>query len=100
MPNTTFISVIIGRTALSFVLGDVVIHELYTAAAGFYIIWLVLRILTVIKSWYPVGLNSFYQKSKVVFLVVCYIDGDDHKHTHFAKVVDNLSSRLSTVTQD
>ena len=62
--------VLIGRKCLSLVFGDVVIHELYTAAAGFYLIWLALRLLTLLSSWYPAGWNSLFQKMKTVFTVV------------------------------
>ena len=64
--------VLIGRECLSLVFGDVVIHELYTAAAGFYLIWLALRLLTLLSTWYPAGWNSLFQKMKTVFTVVSF----------------------------
>jgi len=67
---TLVFPVMVGRKCLSFVFGDVVIHELYTAASGFYIIWLLLRILTIVHSWYPAGFRSLYKKTKTVVTLI------------------------------
>ena len=70
--RVSYFTVLIGRKCLSLVFGDVVIHELYTAAAGFYLIWLALRLLTLLSNWYPAGWNSVFQKMKTVFTVVIF----------------------------
>ena len=70
--RVSYFTVLIGRKCLSLVFGDVVIHELYTAAAGFYLIWLALRLLTLLSNWYPAGWNSVFQKMKTVFTVVSF----------------------------
>ena len=49
------VSVFIGRQLMSVWMGDSRIHELYTAACGLYICWLVLRISTVLYNWIPQG---------------------------------------------
>ena len=72
LKRVSYFTVLIGRKCLSLVFGDVVIHELYTAAAGFYLIWLALRLLTLLSNWYPAGWNSVFQKMKTVFTVVSF----------------------------
>lgn len=68
---TTFtVPIIIGRNALWLIFGHVTIHELYTAAAGFYIIWVLLRVLSAIYQWYPVGLMLVYEKMKTCLVIV------------------------------
>jgi len=68
---TTFtVPIIIGRNALWLIFGHVTIHELYTAAAGFYIIWVVLRVLSAVYQWYPVGLMLVYEKLKTCVVIV------------------------------
>lgn len=62
--------VIIGRNLLALVFGDTVVHELYTAAVGFYVIWLTLRILVAVSSWYPVGFSTVYRKAKWLLSIV------------------------------
>ena len=68
---TTFtVPVVIGRNTLWLIFGHVTIHELYTAAAGFYIIWLVLRLLSALNQWYPVGFWLAIEKVKVCTIIV------------------------------
>jgi len=59
-----------GRWVLSFVFGDIVIHELYTAAAGFYVLWLSLRLLNILHNAYPLGIGMVARKCKVIATVV------------------------------
>ncbi|XP_076448811.1 E3 ubiquitin-protein ligase MARCHF6-like isoform X2 [Babylonia areolata] len=49
------VPVFIGRQLMSLWMGDSRIHELYTAACGLYICWLVLRVSTVLYNWIPQG---------------------------------------------
>lgn len=65
--------VFIGRKVLSLVFGNTVIHELYTSAAGFYILWLFMRLMTAAAAWYPVGLQAIFTKVKKVCLIVMKI---------------------------
>lgn len=68
---TTFtLPVVIGRNSLWLIFGHVTIHELYTAAAGFYIIWVVMRILSAIHQWYPVGFLLVYEKMKTCTVII------------------------------
>lgn len=68
---TTFtLPVIIGRNTLWLIFGQVTIHELYTAAAGFYIIWVVLRVLSAFHQWYPVGFILVYEKIKACAVII------------------------------
>ena len=66
-------SVFIGRKLLSLVFGSTVIHELYTSAAGFYVLWLLMRMLSAASAWYPVGWEAVYNKVKTFTLIVSTI---------------------------
>ena len=61
---TSVFLVYIGRKVLSFVFGNTVIHELYTSAAGFYLLWLFMRMVSAVSAWYPAGLEALYTKVK------------------------------------
>ncbi|XP_047132689.1 E3 ubiquitin-protein ligase MARCHF6 isoform X1 [Hydra vulgaris] len=63
------IPVLVGRFVLSLFFDNTVIHELYTAAAGFYLIWLFLRALTTIYA-YPAGYQGVLKKMKTLSLVI------------------------------
>nr|KAG5690984.1 hypothetical protein BaRGS_007331 [Batillaria attramentaria] len=56
--------VFIGRKLMSVWMGDSRIHELYTAACGLYICWLILRISTVLYNWIPQGGTVIAHKLK------------------------------------
>ena len=67
--STTFI-VFVGRKLMSLWMGEAKIHELYTAACGLYVCWVVLRIGTVLYNWIPQGTSVILNKVKEwVFLV-------------------------------
>lgn len=55
---------------MSLWMGEAKIHELYTAACGLYVCWVVLRIGTVLYNWIPQGTSVILNKVKEwVFLV-------------------------------
>ncbi|ESO98358.1 hypothetical protein LOTGIDRAFT_213986 [Lottia gigantea] len=56
--------VFIGRRLMSIWMGDVKIHELYTAACGLYVCWLSLRISLFLYNWIPQGYNVIIVKLK------------------------------------
>ncbi|KAK7475538.1 hypothetical protein BaRGS_00033227 [Batillaria attramentaria] len=58
------VPVFIGRKLMSVWMGDSRIHELYTAACGLYICWLILRISTVLYNWIPQGGTVIAHKLK------------------------------------
>ncbi|XP_072013258.1 LOW QUALITY PROTEIN: E3 ubiquitin-protein ligase MARCHF6-like [Amphiura filiformis] len=59
------IPVAVGRLVMSLWMGNqVVIHELYTAACGLYLCWLVCRLITVLVSWGPQGRELIVEKVK------------------------------------
>jgi E3 ubiquitin-protein ligase MARCH6 len=51
-------------------MGDAKVHELYTAACGLYICWMVLRIGTVLYNWIPQGTSAILNKVKEWVLLV------------------------------
>ena len=51
-------------------MGDAAVHELYTAACGLYIIWLVCRVGSVLVSWVPLGWKGVAMKFFEWFLLV------------------------------
>lgn len=64
------ILVFVGRKLMSLWMGEAKIHELYTAACGLYVCWVVLRIGTVLYNWIPQGTSVILNKVKEwVFLV-------------------------------
>lgn len=56
--------VFMGRKLMSLWMGEAKIHELYTAACGLYICWLMLRIGTVLYNWIPQGTAVILNKLK------------------------------------
>lgn len=58
------VPVFIGRKLMGLWMGDAKIHELYTAACGLYICWLLLRIATVLYNWIPQGTAVIIKKLK------------------------------------
>ena len=54
-------------------MGDASVHELYTAACGLYIIWLVCRVGSVLVSWVPLGWKGVAMKFFEWFLLVSYL---------------------------
>ena len=65
-----FFSVSIGRSVMLLWMGDASVHELYTAACGLYIIWLVCRVGSVLVSWVPLGWKGVAMKFFEWFLLV------------------------------
>ncbi|CAE1167567.1 MARCH6 [Acanthosepion pharaonis] len=58
------VPVFIGRKLMGLWMGEAKIHELYTAACGLYICWLLLRIGTVLYNWIPQGTAVIMKKLK------------------------------------
>lgn len=56
--------VFFGRKLMSLWMGEAKIHELYTAACGLYVCWLLLRIGTVLYNWIPQGTAVIVNKLK------------------------------------
>ncbi|XP_052230850.1 E3 ubiquitin-protein ligase MARCHF6-like isoform X2 [Dreissena polymorpha] len=56
--------VFFGRKLMSLWMGEAKIHELYTAACGLYVCWLLLRIGTVLYNWIPQGTAAILNKLK------------------------------------
>ncbi|XP_060599884.1 E3 ubiquitin-protein ligase MARCHF6-like [Ruditapes philippinarum] len=56
--------VFFGRKLMSLWMGEAKIHELYTAACGLYVCWLMLRIGTVLYNWIPQGTAAILNKLK------------------------------------
>ena len=48
----------------------IVVHELYTAAFGLYVIWLVCRAGIIIASWVPLGLGGILEKLMIWTVLV------------------------------
>lgn len=64
-----------GRAIMSLWMGNLPVHELYTAACGLYFIWLVCRLCVVAMSWVPLGIRGMAEKvGNWIFLV--------RKHMH------------------
>ncbi|XP_071785364.1 E3 ubiquitin-protein ligase MARCHF6-like [Asterias amurensis] len=58
--------VFLGRFFMSLWVGNgVVVHELYTAACGLYLCWLMCRLATMIWSWLPAGIDLILEKAKM-----------------------------------
>ena len=55
---------------MSLWMGEAKIHELYTAACGLYICWLMLRIGTVLYNWIPQGTAVILNKLKEWLILV------------------------------
>lgn len=68
-----FCLVFIGRSVMLLWMGDASVHELYTAACGLYIIWLVCRVGSVFLSWFPLGWKGVAGKFFEWFLLVSYL---------------------------
>ncbi|CAI9714795.1 E3 ubiquitin-protein ligase MARCH6-like [Octopus vulgaris] len=58
------VPVFIGRKIMAIWMGDAKVHELYTAACGLYMCWLLLRIATVLYNWIPQGTAVIMKKLK------------------------------------
>ncbi|XP_032220194.2 E3 ubiquitin-protein ligase MARCHF6 isoform X2 [Nematostella vectensis] len=52
----------VGRAVMCLWMGSLAVHELYTAACGLYLIWLVCRTFAVIMSWVPLGVIGIAKK--------------------------------------
>lgn len=67
--------VFFGRKLMSLWMGDAKIHELYTAACGLYVCWMILRISTVLYNWIPQGTSAILNKIKewAVLAMKCLI---------------------------
>ena len=59
---------------MSLWMGDAKIHELYTAACGLYVCWLLLRIGTVLYNWIPQGTAAILNKLKEWLMLVGWSD--------------------------
>ena len=55
-------AVYMGRYLMSLWMGDVRIHELYTAACGLYTCWVLLRVATVVYNWAPQGFMAIFDR--------------------------------------
>lgn len=55
---------------MSLWMGEAKIHELYTAACGLYVCWLMLRIGTVLYNWIPQGTAAILNKLKQWLILV------------------------------
>ena len=55
---------------MSLWMGEAKIHELYTAACGLYVCWLLLRIGTVLYNWIPQGTAAILNKLKEWLILV------------------------------
>ena len=63
--------VFLGRFFMSLWVGNgVVVHELYTAACGLYLCWLMCRLATMIWSWLPAGIDLILEKAKMYTILV------------------------------
>ena len=47
---------------MSLWMGEIVVHELYTAACGLYLMWLACRTVAVLVSWTPLGVIGVVKK--------------------------------------
>lgn len=65
--------VAVGRSVLSYFLGSSEVHELYTAAAGVYVLWLVCRISIILWSWICMGFPLFIRKALSCIIIVCTV---------------------------
>ena len=72
MTNNRFplFSVAVGRFVMRLVVPAIVVHELYTAAFGLYVIWLVCRAGIIIASWVPLGLGGILEKLMIWTVLV------------------------------
>ncbi|XP_013384428.2 E3 ubiquitin-protein ligase MARCH6 [Lingula anatina] len=61
---TLILPVFFGRMLMSLWMGSVRIHELYTAACGLYVCWVVLRLGAVLYQWIPQGWAAIMTKVK------------------------------------
>ena len=57
-------SVAVGRFVMRLVVQEITVHELYTAAFGLYVIWLVCRAGNIVVSWIPLGMDGIVEKIK------------------------------------
>ncbi|CAB3989401.1 E3 ubiquitin- ligase MARCH6 isoform X1 [Paramuricea clavata] len=62
--------VAVGRFVMHLVVSGITVHELYTAAFGLYIIWLLCRTASIVVSWLPLGVNGIVDKMKSWTLLV------------------------------
>ena len=63
-------TVAVGRFVMHLVVSGITVHELYTAAFGLYIIWLLCRTASIVFSWLPLGLNGVFDRMKSWTLLV------------------------------
>ncbi|GMS99893.1 hypothetical protein PENTCL1PPCAC_22068, partial [Pristionchus entomophagus] len=61
--------VLLGRTLIGKMSGHRNVHELYTSAVGFYVIWMVLRALMMVAEWVPQGARRIAVAVWDLFLV-------------------------------
>lgn len=100
-----YISVFIGRKIMAIWMGDAKVHELYTAACGLYMCWLLLRIATVLYNWIPQGTAVIMKKlkewailvsifCKILYLLIygfCWIIQKFLKKIYQTNIVSNFS---------
>lgn len=67
--------VAVGRFVMGLVVTGITVHELYTAAFGLYIIWLVCRTAMIVVSWFPLGMGGVVDKVKtwIVLFLKCAV---------------------------
>ncbi|XP_077982341.1 E3 ubiquitin-protein ligase MARCHF6-like [Glandiceps talaboti] len=63
------IPVVFGRAIMSLWMGDSKVHELYTAACGLYVCWVILRASTIFMSWLPQGWIVIARRVKEYFVL-------------------------------
>ena len=61
----SFVDIVaVGRFVMHLVVSGITVHELYTAAFGLYIIWLLCRTASIVISWLPLGIDDIVEKMK------------------------------------
>ncbi|KAF8366153.1 marc-6, partial [Pristionchus pacificus] len=61
--------VLLGRSLIGRLSGHRNVHELYTSAVGFYVIWMVLRALMMVAEWVPQGARRIASAIWDLFIV-------------------------------
>ena len=78
-------------------MGDASVHELYTAACGLYIIWLVCRVGSVLVSWVPLGWKGVAMKFFEWFLLVSYLHPSVYKSVYKTRHIGRVFPRILSV---
>ena len=59
-----------GRHLLGFLTGSAKLHELYTILTGLYILWLITRIISFVRSLLPFDINNILNRLKI-YSILC-----------------------------